>query len=62
MRRTIHAVKEYEIDGKRSKAFVPAGLIWENAGGKVEFRIELPGFAGGDSLVVFRKQDDEEGA
>lgn len=62
MRRTIHAVKEYELDGKKNKSFVPVGLIWENDSGKVEFRIDLPGFAGADALVVFRKQDLEEEA
>ena len=61
VRRTIHAIKEYEAEGKKAKSFVPVGLMWQNEGGKIEFRLELPGFAADSSLVVFRKQDNAEG-
>jgi hypothetical protein len=51
--RTLYVMRDYEAKGERKTARTPAGLLWEMDDGKVEFRVEVPGFAGGQ-LVAFR--------
>lgn len=52
--RTLYAMRDYEAKGEKKTARTPAGLLWEMEDGKVEFRVDVPGFMGGQ-LVVFRE-------
>ena len=52
--RTLYVMRDYEAKGEKKTARTPAGLLWEMDDGKVEFRIEVPGFPGGQ-LVAFRE-------
>lgn len=51
--RTLYVMRDYEAKGEKKTARTPVGLLWEMDDGKVEFRVEVPGFSGGQ-LVAFR--------
>ncbi len=59
--RTLYVMRDYESKGEKKTACTPAGLLWQVGEGKVEFRVELPGFAGGQ-LLAFRETTSDDQA
>lgn len=51
--RTLYVLRDYEARGEKKTARTPVGLLWEMDDGKIEFRVDVPGFAGGQ-LISFR--------
>jgi len=56
--RTVYAIREYTEKGEKKSSFVPAGQLWQMPNGKIEWRVDLPGFAAGQ-LIVFRADEGE---
>jgi hypothetical protein len=55
--RTLYVLRDYESKGEKKTARTPAGLLWEMDDGKIELRVDLPGFPGGQ-LIAFREADN----
>jgi hypothetical protein len=54
--RTLYVLRDYESRGEKKTARTPVGLLWEMDDGKIEFRVDIPGFSGGQ-LIAFRDTD-----